>query len=51
MLTLIPVRLDECEIPRSMREWQWADYFEETAYSKIKKALEYRFKNLPRMRN
>jgi len=27
-LYIIPVRLEECELPRSLRKWQYADYFE-----------------------
>ncbi len=27
-LYIIPVRLEDCELPRSLRKWQYADYFE-----------------------
>ena len=29
-LYIIPVRLDECEPPRRLRQWQYADYFPES---------------------
>lgn len=47
---LIPVRLDDCEIPRNLSKWQWADYSDESAYQHIRKALLHRFQNLPRIR-
>lgn len=36
---ILPVRLDECEVPRRLRDKQWANLFEEGGYYRIKQAL------------
>ncbi len=40
---LIPVRLEECDIPRRLRGYQWVDYFppekRPSAYEKLKASL------------
>lgn len=45
---IIPVRLDDCEIPRRLRNWQYVDYFpkenNEFAYSKILASLKLRMR-------
>lgn len=44
-LFLVPVRLDECEVPRGLRFYQWADYFgekQEETYQALLKSLELR---------
>lgn len=48
---LFPVRLDNCEIPKDLRKIQRVEDFDGSAYPKIKKALQYRFQNLPRKQN
>lgn len=48
---LFPVRLDNCDIPKDLRQIQRVEHFDGSAYPKIKKALQYRFQNLPRMQN
>jgi formylglycine-generating enzyme required for sulfatase activity len=43
---LIPMKLEECEIPRRLRTWQWVDYFpparRASAYGKLLAALKLR---------
>jgi predicted ATPase len=44
-LYIIPVRLEECEPPRSLRAWQYADYFEgqrERAFERLLVSLKRR---------
>ncbi len=36
----IPVRLDDCEVPFSFREWQWVDYPD--GYDQLRQALQVR---------
>ena len=36
---LIPVRLEECEIPEELREHQWVDLFAEDGYTRLVEAL------------
>ncbi len=47
---VIPVRLDECELPRQLRDRQALDYFPEskraTAYDSLKASLKIRKDNL-----
>jgi len=46
---LIPLRLEECTPPRSLRDWQYADYFEEKrerAYERLLYSLERRAASL-----
>jgi len=48
-LYLIPVRLEECEPPRRLRAWQYADYFEgqrERAFQRLLISLERRADSL-----
>src|SRR5438067_2159122 len=39
---LIPLKLEECEVPESLNEWQWVNFFEENGYGRLKRALDYR---------
>jgi len=48
-LYIIPVRLEECELPRSLRKWQYADYFEgqrERAFQRLLVSLKRRADSL-----
>jgi NB-ARC domain/TIR domain/SIR2-like domain len=36
---MIPVRLEECEVPERLRKWQWVNLFEEHGYSFLLRAL------------
>jgi hypothetical protein len=50
LIYVIPVRLDKCELPRSLREKQYIDYFpphnRQVAYDKILVSLKLRKDNL-----
>src|SRR5215510_2782237 len=37
---LIPVRLEECEIPEELREYQWVDLFKEDGWTRLVDALQ-----------
>lgn len=39
---LIPLKLEECKVPERLGMWQWVNYFEETGYEKLLKALQTR---------
>ena len=39
---LIPLRLEECQVPERLRRWQWVDFFAEGGYDKLVKALMLR---------
>jgi cellulose biosynthesis protein BcsQ len=43
---LIPVRLDDCEVPRRIRSWHYLDFFpddsKDLAYERLKKSLRIR---------
>ena len=48
-LYIIPVRLEECEPPRRLRSWQYADYFEgqrERAFQRLLVSLKRRIESL-----
>ena len=36
---LIPVRLEDCEVPESLREFQWVNLFEEDGWARLVKAI------------
>ena len=42
----IPLRLEECEIPKRLRRWQPVDLFEETGYERLLRALRARAESL-----
>jgi hypothetical protein len=35
---LIPLKLEQCEVPERLKNRQWVDYFEESGYSKLLKS-------------
>jgi hypothetical protein len=39
---LIPARLEECDIPRSLSSYHWVDLFDESSYKKLMKSLRLR---------
>ncbi|HYX71727.1 MAG TPA: TIR domain-containing protein [Nitrososphaera sp.] len=45
---LIPLRLEECDIPERLRRWHWVDYFQEKGYEQLMKALRFRAEQLGR---
>ena len=47
VIFLIPIRLDDCEIPRQLRSRQWGDYFgdkKENTYQTLIRSLRERYK-------
>ena len=36
---LIPVRLEECEIPERLKRWQWVDLFDDDGYTRLLRGL------------
>lgn len=43
---LIPARLEDCEVPYSLKDYQWVNLFETEGYSKLMKALKVRASQL-----
>lgn len=43
---LIPLRLEECDIPNRLRSKQWVDYFQVDGYARLTKALRARAQEL-----
>jgi len=43
---IIPLRIDNCEVPRRLKMWHWLDYSKENAYEKLEKSLTQRFESL-----
>jgi anti-anti-sigma factor len=41
-LFLIPVRLEECEVPERLRKWQWVDLFADNGFSRVLTSLQAR---------
>jgi hypothetical protein len=39
---IIPVKLDDCELPERLRHWQWVDWRDDDAYARILRALRSR---------
>lgn len=39
---LIPLRLEECEIPERLRRWHWVNYFDGDGYDRLLLALKVR---------
>lgn len=39
---VIPLRLDICEIPQRLRQWQWVNFFDKNGYDDVVKALKSR---------
>lgn len=37
---LIPVRLEDCEVPESLRDFQWVDIFEEHGWTQLVRAIQ-----------
>lgn len=43
---IIPAKLEECEVPRRLRRWQWVNLFTEDGYERLNISLAGRAKNL-----
>lgn len=39
---IIPLRLEECEVPERLRRWQWINWFEGDGYERLRRALKIR---------
>src|SRR3712207_2923384 len=49
---IIPLKLDDCELPERLRHWQWVDWRDDSAYLRILRSLRARadecgIQNLP----
>ena len=43
---IIPLKLEECDIPERLQRWQWANLFEERGYERLMRALQVRARTL-----
>jgi len=43
---VIPLRLEECEVPERLHHWQWGDLFEDDGYDLLLRALRHRARQL-----
>lgn len=43
---IIPLRLEECDMPQSLHRWQWVDLFENDGYKKLLQALQKRAEDI-----
>ena len=39
---IIPVRLEEVDVPKRLSQWQWANLFQVSGYQRLVRALEVR---------
>jgi hypothetical protein len=39
---IIPLRLEECEVPERLSRWHWVNFYEENGYERLKRALQRR---------
>ena len=39
---LVPLRLEECDVPKSLMRWQWVDLFDKQGYEKLIRTLRLR---------
>jgi CheY-like chemotaxis protein len=43
---IIPLRLEDCEVPKRLQRWQWLDLYETDSYEKMLTSLRKRANNL-----
>ena len=43
---IIPIRLEECDVPEKLKKWQYIDYFDKKWFSKLIAAFEKRANDL-----
>jgi|CXWL01.1.fsa_nt_gi formylglycine-generating enzyme required for sulfatase activity len=43
---IVPARLEDCQVPSRLHQWQWVDIFDENGYKKIHSSLKIRAKVL-----
>jgi len=46
---IIPVRLEECKVPKSLSFWHWVDLFDDDGYERLVRSLNRRIKQLGSM--
>jgi len=46
IIFLIPLRVEECEVPQKLRHLQWVNYYEDGAFDKLLSSLQRRAKSL-----
>lgn len=39
---IIPLKLEECDVPTQLKRWQWVNLFEDTGYERLIRALRHR---------
>lgn len=39
---LIPLRLEDCDVPERLRRWHWVNWFERNGYERLRRALQRR---------
>jgi hypothetical protein len=39
---IIPLKIEECDVPERLRRWHWVDFFEERGYERLMRALRTR---------
>ena len=39
---VIPLKLEECDVPEQLRRWHWVNVFEERGYERLRRALQAR---------
>ena len=39
---IIPLKLEECDVPARLKSWHWINYFEADGYFKLQRAMEKR---------
>ncbi len=47
VIFIIPLKIEECEVPHRLADWQWVNYYEENGYEKLTRALSWRVRTLP----
>lgn len=43
---IIPLKLEECEIPERLSQWQWVNYFEDGAFDRLMSSLKKRAESI-----
>ncbi len=43
---IIPLKLEECNVPSRLSKWQWVNLFEENGYGRLVESLRLRAKNV-----
>jgi hypothetical protein len=48
IIFIIPLKIEECEVPETLRKWQWLNYYEDTerGYKQLLRALKIRANDL-----